>query len=140
MAAKPAIVAVDDDAPVLRSIERDLRARYGGDYRVVTAGSGADAIELVAELTRRGDPVALFVVDQRMPVMTGIELLTRLKASARFRRLPVVMLTTSKDDHDKASSFENCVAGYMVKPVDYQEFVDLMRTLFTYWSLSEPAA
>ena len=75
MAAKPAIVAVDDDAPVLRSIERDLRARYGGDYRVVTAGSGADAIELVAELTRRGDPVALFVVDQRMPVMTGIELL-----------------------------------------------------------------
>ncbi len=75
MAAKPAIIAVDDDVPVLRAVERDLRARYAGEYRIVAAESGGEALELVRELTRRGDPVALFVVDQRMPVMTGIELL-----------------------------------------------------------------
>ncbi len=76
MAAKPAILAVDDDLPVLRAVERDLRARYGTDYRIVGAGSGADALEVVRELTRRGEPVALFLVDQRMPNMTGVEFLT----------------------------------------------------------------
>lgn len=75
MAARPVIIAVDDDAPVLRAVERDLRARYGADYRILAAGSGHDALEAVRELTRRGEPVAAFVVDQRMPVMTGIELL-----------------------------------------------------------------
>jgi thioredoxin reductase (NADPH) len=76
MAAKPAILAVDDDLPVLRAVERDLRARYGTDYRIIGAGSGADALEVVRELTRRGEPVALFLVDQRMPNMTGVEFLT----------------------------------------------------------------
>jgi thioredoxin reductase (NADPH) len=75
MAAKPAILAVDDDLPVLRAVERDLRARYGADYRIIGAGSGPDALEVVRELTQRGDPVALFLVDQRMPNMTGTELL-----------------------------------------------------------------
>ena len=75
MAALPAILTVDDDEPVLRSIERDLRARYGDRYRVLAAGSGQEALELSREVTRRGDAIALFVVDQRMPVMTGIELL-----------------------------------------------------------------
>jgi thioredoxin reductase (NADPH) len=75
MAALPAILTVDDDPPVLRSIERDLRTRYGDRYRVLAAGSGDEALELTRELTRRGDQIALYVVDQRMPVMTGIELL-----------------------------------------------------------------
>jgi thioredoxin reductase (NADPH) len=75
MAAKPAILAVDDDLPVLRAVERDLRGRYGADYRVIGAGSGADALEVVRELTTRGDPLALFLVDQRMPSMTGTEFL-----------------------------------------------------------------
>lgn len=77
MAAKPAILAVDDDLPVLRAVERDLRARYAGDHRVIGASSGADALEVVRELTARGDPVALFLVDQRMPSMTGTEFLAQ---------------------------------------------------------------
>lgn len=75
MAARPVIITVDDDEPVLRAVERDLRARYAADYRVLAVGSGQEALEAVRELTRRGEPVAAFVVDQRMPVMTGIELL-----------------------------------------------------------------
>jgi len=73
--AKPAIMAVDDDLAVLRAVERDLRARYGSDYRVLAAGSGPAALDATRKLTLRGDAVALFVVDQRMPVMTGIEFL-----------------------------------------------------------------
>jgi thioredoxin reductase (NADPH) len=73
--AKPVILAVDDGDLVLRAVERDLRARYASGYRIVAADSGAAALEATRELTLRGASVALFLVDQRMPVMTGIEFL-----------------------------------------------------------------
>src|SRR5690349_17780045 len=72
---RPAIVVVDDDPPVLRAIERDLRARYGDEFRVVAAPGGEEALELVRQLTVRGSAIGLLVVDQRMPRMTGIEFL-----------------------------------------------------------------
>src|SRR5204863_8127471 len=76
-ASKPVILAVDDDAPVLRAVERDLRSRYGKEYRIVAATSGAEALEAVRQLTVRGGAIGLFVVDQRMPGMTGIEFLAQ---------------------------------------------------------------
>ena len=117
MAAKPAILAVDDDVPVLRAVERDLRARYAGDYRVIGAASGADALEAVRELTRRGDPVALFVVDQRMPVMTGIELLREaLPLQPDAKRV----LLTAYADTDVAIRAINEIRldQYLLKPWD----------------------
>ncbi|MBA3739601.1 MAG: FAD-dependent oxidoreductase [Chloroflexi bacterium] len=120
MAAKPAILAVDDDPPVLRAVERDLRARYGPDYRVLAAGSGADALELVRELTRRGDPVALFVVDQRMPTMTGTEFLTEaLVLQPDAKRI----LLTAYADTDVAIRAINEIRldQYLLKPWDPPE-------------------
>ena len=120
MVAKPTILAVDDDAPVLRSIERDLRARYGDDYRVVTAGSGSDAVELIAELTRRGDPVALLVVDQRMPVMTGIEM---LRESLPLQPAAKRVLLTAYADTEVAIQAINDIRldQYLLKPWDPPE-------------------
>jgi len=120
MPAKPAILAVDDDAPVLRAVERDLRSRYGTDYRVLAAGSGADALELVRELTRRGDPIALFVVDQRMPVMTGTEFLTQaLELQPEAKRV----LLTAYADTDVAIRAINEIRldQYLLKPWDPPE-------------------
>ncbi|MGQ0608143.1 MAG: FAD-dependent oxidoreductase [Chloroflexota bacterium] len=117
MAAMPAILAVDDDAPVLRAVERDLRARYAGDYRVIGAGSGKDALEVVRELTRRGDPIALFLVDQRMPHMTGIELLTEaLPLQPEAKRV----LLTAYADTDVAIRAINEIQldQYLLKPWD----------------------
>src|SRR2546421_11810624 len=74
---RPVLLAVDDDPEVLSSVERDLRRRYGADYRVVRADSGESALEAVRQLKERGEPLALFLVDQRMPRMTGVEFLTR---------------------------------------------------------------
>ena len=120
MASKPAIIAVDDDLAVLRSVERDLRARYDATYRILAASSGADALEVVTELTRRGDAIALFVVDQRMPAMTGIELLREaipLQPDAKR------VLLTAYADTEAAITAINVIAldHYILKPWDPPE-------------------
>ncbi|RPH34858.1 MAG: response regulator [Chloroflexi bacterium] len=117
MASRPTIVTVDDDVPVLRAIERDLRTRYAKDYRILAAPSGAEALEAVRELTVRGDPVALFVVDQRMANMTGIEFLTEaidLQPDARR------VLLTAYADTDVAIRAINEIRldQYLLKPWD----------------------
>ena len=73
--AKPTILTVDDDREVLRAIERDLRRQYGEHHRVLRADSGHSALEALRELKVRGDAVALLLADQRMPGMSGVELL-----------------------------------------------------------------
>jgi thioredoxin reductase (NADPH) len=118
--AKPAILAVDDDTPVLRSIERDLRTRYATDYRILAAESGAQAVEATRELTLRGDAVALFVVDQRMPVMTGIEFLREaLGLQPEAKRV----LLTAYADTDVAIRAINEIRldQYLLKPWDPPE-------------------
>ena len=72
---KPVILTIDDDPQVLRAVERDLRGRFGSDYRVVAADGGESALDAARRLKLRGTPVALFLADQRMPGMTGIEFL-----------------------------------------------------------------
>jgi len=120
MAAMPAILTVDDDPPVLRSIERDLRARYGDRYRVLAAGSGDEALELTRELTRRGDQIALYVVDQRMPVMTGIEL---LRESLPIQPDAKRILLTAYADTEVAIDAINEIRldQYLLKPWDPPE-------------------
>src|SRR5438105_15071944 len=77
---KPVILAVDDEPAVLAAIARDLRRQYGSDYRIVRADSGAAALDSLRQLKLRGEPVALLLSDQRMPVMSGVELLEAGKA------------------------------------------------------------
>jgi thioredoxin reductase (NADPH) len=72
---KPVILTVDDDPQVLRSVERDLRSKYGNEFRVIRADSGTTALEILKQLKLRNEPPALFIVDQRMPNMTGVEFL-----------------------------------------------------------------
>ncbi|MEO8252222.1 MAG: FAD-dependent oxidoreductase [Chloroflexota bacterium] len=117
MATKPVILAVDDDLPVLRAVERDLRARYGVDYRIVAASSGAEALEAVRQLTLRGSTVALFMVDQRMPQMTGIEFLVQaVELQPDARRV----LLTAYADTDVAIRAINEIRldHYILKPWD----------------------
>jgi thioredoxin reductase (NADPH) len=76
---KPVIFAVDDDPEVLKAVGRDLQRRYGREYRVLRADSGQSALDTLGKVKLRNDPVALFLVDQRMPRMTGVEFLQRAK-------------------------------------------------------------
>ena len=72
---KPFLVTVDDDPEVSRAVERDLRRKYGGEYRILRAESGSEALASLEQLKLRNDTVALFLADQRMPQMTGVEFL-----------------------------------------------------------------
>jgi len=117
---KPVILAVDDDVPVLRAVERDMRARYGHDYRVVAASSGAEALEAVRQLTVRGSSVGLFMVDQRMPQMTGIEFLAQaIELQPDAKRV----LLTAYADTDVAIKAINEIQldHYILKPWDPPE-------------------
>jgi thioredoxin reductase (NADPH) len=77
--ANPVMMTVDDDPDVLRTVQRDLRRGFGRDYRVLSADSPAVALQTAERLVECDEPVALFLVDQPMPGMTGVELLTKLR-------------------------------------------------------------
>ena len=115
--AKPTIVAVDDDPAVSRAITRDLRVRYGADYRVAMATSGRQALSLVTEFVLRDRPVALVVSDQRMPQMTGIQLLEQVRRRSPDTKL---LLLTAYADTDVAIQAINAIGldYYMLKPWD----------------------
>lgn len=118
--AKPTILVVDDDRVVLGAVDRDLRRRYGKDYRILTAGSGADALSTLDHLRLRNAPVALFLVDQRMPGMTGVEFLAQ--AIGGFPDAKRVLLTAYADT-DAAIRAINDVRldYYLMKPWDPPE-------------------
>lgn len=117
---KPVILAVDDDPAVLTAVERDLRRQYRADYRVMKAGSAAEGLEAAKTLAARNTPVALFLVDQRMPGMSGTELLREvIKLHPAARRV----LLTAYADTDVAIAGINEIAldHYLMKPWDPPE-------------------
>src|SRR5689334_4510431 len=91
----PFIVIVDDDAHVLRAIQRDIRNNYRDDYRIVASESANEAIELIKELKLKNEAVALFISDQRMPEMEGVEFLE--KANEIFPEAKKILLTAYSD-------------------------------------------
>src|SRR5690349_24503024 len=96
-ARRPVILTVDDDPAVSRAVARDLRRHYGEHFRIVRAESGPDALETLNELKLRGETVAVFVADYRMPQMSGIEFLE--EAMDIFPMARRVLLTAYADTH-----------------------------------------
>ncbi|MBA3439491.1 MAG: FAD-dependent oxidoreductase [Pyrinomonadaceae bacterium] len=118
--AKPVLLTVDDDREVLRAVERDLRRQYADRYRVLRADSGQTALDTLRELKVRNDAVALLLVDQRMPQMSGVEFLR--EANELFPQAKRVLLTAYADT-DAAIKAINEVAihHYLLKPWDPPE-------------------
>jgi len=115
--AKPSILAVDDDVAVVGAVVRDLRARYGQDYRVLRATSGAEALEILADLLLKDRPVAAVVSDQRMPGMTGIEVLSEVRAT--FPDCKLVLLTAYADTDVAIAAINDIdLDYYLMKPWD----------------------
>jgi len=117
---KPAILTIDDEPHVLNAIERDLRERYNGDYRILKISSGTDALETINQLKRRNAQIALFLVDQRMPEMTGTEFLA--KAMRLYPDARKVLLTAYADTDAAIASINTInLDHYLMKPWDPPE-------------------
>ncbi|MGR2751380.1 FAD-dependent oxidoreductase [Agromyces arachidis] len=137
--AKPVIMTVDDEPQVLGAIARDLQARYRDDYRIVRSGSGQDALETVTAFRTREDQIALFIVDQRMPGMTGTEFLREaLKLYPQAKRV----LLTAYADTDAAITSINALDldYYLLKPWDPPEerLYPVVDDLLSDWQASTP--
>ncbi len=132
-ADKP-ILLVEDDRVDVMTVRRALN-----DIRVsnplVTLENGEEALKYLRNPESKKPCIIL--LDLNMPIMNGIEFLQVVKHDEILKRIPVVVLTTSEEQQDKVNSFDLGVAGYMAKPVDYRRFVEVMRTIDAYWTISE---
>ena len=137
--SKPTILTVDDDPQVAAAITRDLVNQYGADYRIVRASSGPEALGVLTKLNLRDDPVALIAADQRMPEMTGIEMLRQAQAYAPGAKL---LLLTAYADTDVAINAINDIGldYYLLKPWDPPEerLYPIIDDLLDDWRKANP--
>jgi len=118
----------DDQALTLRALHKNHLAN-----EVVTADDGIKAIEYLFGPTISANPPALVLLDLKLPKVDGLEVLRRIRADERTRRLPVVVLTSSKEDRDLTESYNLGVNSYVCKPVDFNQFIEAVRQLGLYW-------
>ncbi len=137
--AKPIIFTVDDEPQVLNAINRDLRQHYRGDYRILRAGSGQEAVDTLKQLQERNEAVALFISDQRMPGMTGTEFLAEaLKLYPEARK---VLLTAYADTEAAIQSINTIgLDYYLMKPWDPpdEKLFPVLDDLLSDWLASVP--
>jgi CheY-like chemotaxis protein len=129
------ILLVEDDEIDVMNVKRAFDNNHITNP-VYVAGNGLEALEkLRSGAIPQGRRIVL--LDLNMPKMNGIEFLRELRSDPALAPTPVVVLTTSNNDHDKIDAFKLNVAGYLVKPVTFAEFSELMVTLNKYWTLVE---
>ena len=130
---RPVLLVEDDtiDVMTVRRAFKDLRVANPLAHAV----NGEEALAFLRN--EANDQPCLILLDLNMPKMNGIEFLAVVKADPVLKRIPVVVLTTSGEERDVADSFRQSVAGYIIKPVDYRNFVNAVRMIDLYWTLSE---
>jgi CheY-like chemotaxis protein len=129
------ILLVEDDQVDVMNVKRAFeRNRIANPLFV--AGDGIEALELLRS-GRIPRERRLILLDLNMPRMTGIEFLRELRADDELHLTPVVVLTTSDDERDKINAYDLNVAGYLLKPVTFINFVEAMAALNKYWTLVE---
>jgi CheY-like chemotaxis protein len=128
------ILLVEDDVVDAMTVTRALRdVNFEGILHRVENGE-----EALAFLRHPANPTpAIILLDLNMPRMNGVEFLRIAKDDPELRKVPVIVLTTSKEDQDRIASFALSVAGYMIKPVDYPQFIEVIRVVRDYWRQSE---
>ena len=132
-------ILLAEDDPLDAELTLTALAEHGLADEVVVAEDGAEALDY---LFRRGkfadregpDPV-LLLLDLKMPRVNGLEVLKEVRASEALRRLPIIMLTSSSEEQDVVTSYDEGVNAFVVKPVDYQKFVAAVKTVGKFWTM-----
>ncbi len=137
MKDKKSILLVEDDTVDAMTVKRALK-EIKVTNPLFTANNGEEALEFLKEKCN-GDKPCIILLDLNMPKMNGIEFLKIAKQDKELKLIPVIVLTTSRGDQEKVETYNLGVAGYMIKPVDYIQFVEMMKAINIYWTLSELA-
>jgi len=131
------ILLIDDDEVDVMTVKRAF-ARANISNPIFVATNGIEGLEM---LRKEAIPAKrrLVLLDINMPKMNGIEFLRELRADPELQHITVVALTTSNADRDRVDAYKLNVAGYLLKPVTFQQFAEVMATINKYWALMEMA-
>lgn len=127
------ILLVEDDEVDRMTVKRAVR-KLKIPNKLVTAENGEEALTVLRE---SAELPWFILMDINMPRMNGIELLKVMKSDERLKIVPIIMLTTSAQDEDRYESFKHSVAGYVIKPVEFENFVKVIDRIHKYWLLVE---
>ncbi len=135
------ILLVEDNPIDVKTVRRAFQKNRIANP-LFAAENGEEALAFLQNQPPYEDPVkaprpGLILLDLHLPVMGGIEFLGHVKSDPYLKTIPVIVLTTSHEDRDRLEAFQHCVAGYIIKPVDFPKFVDAVNVISLYWSLSE---
>jgi len=132
MTASFAVLLVEDDAAHAEITRRNIEELGAGVRSFVHVKDGQAAIDHLEARREVGLP-DLILLDLRLPRLDGLEVLSRVKADSDWKRIPVIVLTTSEAEQDVASAYERGANSYLVKPLDHAQYRALTRTLTRYW-------
>ena len=128
------ILLVEDDMVDAMTVKRAFKEIHITNPLIIVE-NGEEALEYLRNPDN--EKPAIILLDLNMPKMNGIEFLKIAKKDDDLKRIPVVVLTTSKEEQDRMESFNLGVSGYMIKPVGHDQFLEAIKTIHMYWTLSE---
>ena len=134
------ILLVEDDEVDVMNVKRAFK-KYKIGNPLFIAGNGIEALEML--LSHNGEPPQvpesrrLILLDLNMPKMNGLEFLKEIREDEKLKRTPVIVMTTSDEDKDRIEAYNLNIAGYILKPVTFTNFAEVMVALNKYWTLCE---
>lgn len=134
MRSRKPILLIEDDYIDVMTVKRALQ-EINLQNHIVVRENGEEALEYLDNF--QNERPGIILLDLNMPRMNGIEFLQIAKKNDKHKIIPVIVLTTSSQEKDRIESFKLSVAGYMTKPVIYNEFVEVMKTIDKYWTYSD---
>ena len=126
------VLFIEDDMIESMKLQRAIE-KFQLKHTIVEAKNGEEALEVL----KKGDLPDIILLDLNMPRMSGIEFLSILKADDRLKYLPTIILTTSENRADLLECFKIGIAGYVIKPLKYEDYEAKIKKVFDYWEISE---
>ncbi|WP_136467684.1 response regulator [Flagellimonas onchidii] len=126
------VLFIEDDMIETMKMQRAI-SKFESKHKIIEAKNGEEALEIL-----KNSPLPdIILLDLNMPRMSGIEFLTKIKGDERLKYLPTIVLTTSENRVDLLKCFEIGIAGYIIKPLKYEDYESKLKKVFDYWEISE---
>ncbi len=126
------VLFIEDDMIETMKLQRAI-SKFQSKHKIVEAKNGEEALEVL----KAGSLPDIILLDLNMPRMSGIEFLSIIKADEKLKYLPTIILTTSENRVDLLKCFEIGIAGYIIKPLKYEDYESKLKKVFDYWEVSE---